>query len=280
MLNSDVKALIIATVELYSTVPLTQAIIDEGVKKLTEAKNLLTQSEDVNDGDIKEKFESLYSVDRSKDAYEIPYIAREYYYHTFGLSENVKIGFFVDTYSQDGFQEIEHNVFKISIFVDHNLHKVLYVNDGSHIMDLGILSEGEHVISFEALDIYGRRSYRDYFEIRVKEKETINRYEITNEDLNKYGVIKDGSADTTESFNNMMNELSKTYNYLVIPQGTYLSTIDTSFIPPSNVTIDLNGSTLKLQEKQVGSGCRQLKFMQGEDIHVINVMILTLLTVL
>ena len=40
----------------------------------------------------------------------------------------------------------------------------------------------------------------------------------------QYGVIKDGSADTTESFNNMMNELSKTYNYLVIPQGTYLST--------------------------------------------------------
>ena len=34
----------------------------------------------------------------------------------------------VDTYSQDGFQEIEHNVFKISIFVDHNIHKVLYVN--------------------------------------------------------------------------------------------------------------------------------------------------------
>ena len=28
MLSSDVKALILATVELYSTVPLTQAIID------------------------------------------------------------------------------------------------------------------------------------------------------------------------------------------------------------------------------------------------------------
>ena len=45
MLNRDVKALIIATVELYSTAPLTQAIIDAGVKKLTEAKLLLNQDD-------------------------------------------------------------------------------------------------------------------------------------------------------------------------------------------------------------------------------------------
>mgnify|MGYP006388181821 FL=1 len=32
MLSGDVRALIIATVELYSTVPLTQLIIDEGVE--------------------------------------------------------------------------------------------------------------------------------------------------------------------------------------------------------------------------------------------------------
>ena len=56
MLNSDVKALIIAAVELYSTVPLTQAIIDDGVKKLTEAKLLLSKenkpSEEINEEEI------------------------------------------------------------------------------------------------------------------------------------------------------------------------------------------------------------------------------------
>ena len=49
MLNSDVKALILATVELYSTVPLTQAIIDAGIKKLTEAKNLLLKDEPIEE---------------------------------------------------------------------------------------------------------------------------------------------------------------------------------------------------------------------------------------
>ena len=49
MLSSDIKALIIATVELYSTVPLTQAIIDDGVKKLTEAKSLLLKDEPIEE---------------------------------------------------------------------------------------------------------------------------------------------------------------------------------------------------------------------------------------
>ena len=48
MLSSDVKALILATVELYSTVPLTQAIIDDGVEKLTKVKELLIKLPDDN----------------------------------------------------------------------------------------------------------------------------------------------------------------------------------------------------------------------------------------
>ena len=41
MLSSEIKALISATVELYSTVPLTQALINEGINKLTKVKELL-----------------------------------------------------------------------------------------------------------------------------------------------------------------------------------------------------------------------------------------------
>ena len=41
MLSSEVKALISVAVELYSTVPLTQTLIDEGTNKLTKAKELL-----------------------------------------------------------------------------------------------------------------------------------------------------------------------------------------------------------------------------------------------
>lgn len=44
MLNDNIKALIESVVELYSTTPLTQKLIDEGVEKLNIAKSLLTSS--------------------------------------------------------------------------------------------------------------------------------------------------------------------------------------------------------------------------------------------
>ena len=47
MLSGDVRALIIATVELYSTVPLTQSIIDEGVLKLKETVRLIKEQQEM-----------------------------------------------------------------------------------------------------------------------------------------------------------------------------------------------------------------------------------------
>ena len=46
MLSNEIKALISAAVELYSTAPLTQALIDEGTNKLIEAKTLLLNQEE------------------------------------------------------------------------------------------------------------------------------------------------------------------------------------------------------------------------------------------
>ena len=50
MLSSEVKALISAAVELYSTVPLTQVLIDEGTNKLTKAKELLLSQKEEPSG--------------------------------------------------------------------------------------------------------------------------------------------------------------------------------------------------------------------------------------
>ena len=46
MLSSNVKALISEVVELYSTTPLTQSLIDDGVNKLIKAKELLTNGKE------------------------------------------------------------------------------------------------------------------------------------------------------------------------------------------------------------------------------------------
>ena len=65
MLNDDIKNLILGTINLYGNSNLNQAIIDEGVQKLKQAKELLTED---NNEPIK-----------SFDEEEIPFICINYY---------------------------------------------------------------------------------------------------------------------------------------------------------------------------------------------------------
>ena len=51
MLSNEIKALISAAVELFSTAPLTQSLIDEGTNKLIEAKTLLLNQEEKEEND-------------------------------------------------------------------------------------------------------------------------------------------------------------------------------------------------------------------------------------
>ena len=58
MLSSNVKALISEVVELYSTTPLTQSLIDDGVNKLIKAKELLS----IEEGEETQKKEYIHWI--------------------------------------------------------------------------------------------------------------------------------------------------------------------------------------------------------------------------
>ena len=74
MLSSEVKALISAAVELYSTVPLTQALIDEGINKLIDAKELLINQKENSEGQIENK----YKVWLFNALYDTNYVENEF----------------------------------------------------------------------------------------------------------------------------------------------------------------------------------------------------------
>ena len=71
MLSSEIKVLISATVELYSTVPLTQALIDEGINKLTKAKELLLSQKE-------ESPEKQYKIWLFNSLYDTNYVENEF----------------------------------------------------------------------------------------------------------------------------------------------------------------------------------------------------------
>lgn len=201
---------------------------------------------------------------------EIPYIAREFYNHTFKPNQRVEVGFYIDTDTMDLYEKDIVSLFRIKAYVDHKLVSIKVFKSGSHIFDFGVLAEGEHILALEGEDIYGRKSFRDYFEIRVKDVTIVNRYEITLDDLKNYGVKNDYTEDVCEPMTTMLEELSKNYNYLVLPQGTYKTAIDKTIDIPTNTTVDLNGATIKMEEGKAGNHALQLRILQCEDTHVIN----------
>ena len=278
MLNEKVKSLITNTIDLYSDTNINQEIINNGLLKLVEARDLLKNQEienpDIEEDSLKTEFELqknniIQPLPIGADL-EIPYIAREFYNHTFKPNQEVEVGFYIDTDTMDFYEKDIVSLFRIKAYVDHDLAFTKVFKSGSHIFNFGILSEGEHILALEAEDIYGRKSFRDYFEIRVKDETAVNRYEITLEDLNKYGVKNDYTEDVCEPMTIMLEELSKKYNYLVLPQGTYKTAINKTIDVPTNTTLDLNGATIKMEEVKSGHSATQLRIRQCENTHVIN----------
>ena len=273
LISSKTKELInlaILNLELES---ITESKINKAINYLNEAIIQMKEESTLVD-DLEREFELQKNSITQPLPYEadleIPYIAREFYNHTFRPNQEVEIGFYIDTDTMDFYEKDITSLFKIKAYVDHKLLSTKIFKSGSHIFNFGILTEGEHILALEGEDIYGRKSFRDYFEIRVKNESAVNRYEITLDDLENYGVKNDFSEDVCEPMTTMLEELSKNYNYLVLPQGTYKTAINKTIDVPTNTTIDLNGSTIKMEEGKAGSKAVQLRILQCEDTHVIN----------
>lgn len=274
MISNKTRELInLAIYNLESNNP-TQEVINKANSYLKEAIKQVKNENTSTGEDLEKEFELQKNTLTQPLPYgadlEIPYIAREFYNHTFKPNQRVEVGFYIDTDTMDFYEKDMVSLFRIKAYVDHKLAFTKVFKSGSHIFDFGVLTEGEHILALEGEDIYGRKSFRDYFEIRVKDVTVVNRYKITLDDLRNYGVKNDFSEDVCEPMTIMLEELSKNYNYLVLPQGTYKTAIDKTIDIPTNTTVDLNGATIKMEEGKAGNHALQLRILQCEDTHVIN----------
>ena len=265
MLNDNIKGLILETINLYGNNNLNQGIIDEGAQKLKQAKKILTVDNSEPSSNLKDEYDEQYNIHKDDNvlALELPYVNREFYEHTFLPNENVLIGFYVDDNEESYYRSEIKSIYKLVMYDNHEVVKVDYIHSGSQQMNFGKLAEGEHVLSYEVQDIYGRKSFRDYFEIRVKTPTVKSEYIIADSEI-------PSNSDSIEWLNQLILDLDESYNYLTLPTGTYKMKFGETLMLKDNLTLNLNGSEIVLEEGQVGNGNLQIDIKQCYDTHVIN----------
>ena len=265
MLNDNIKNLILETINLYGNSNLNQGIIDEGTQKLKQAKKIITEDNKESSSNLKDEYDKQYNIHKNDNvaALELPYVNREFYEHTFLPSEDVLIGFYVDDNEESYYRSEIKSVYKLVMYDNHEVIKVDYIHPGSQQMNFGKLAEGEHILSYEVQDIYRRKSFRDYFEIRVKTPTVKSEYIIVDSEI-------PSNSDSIGWLNQLILDLDESYNYLTLPTCTYKMKYGETLMLKDNLTLNLNGSEIVLEEGQIGAKNLQVDIKQCYDSHVIN----------
>ena len=260
MLNKRIRE----SIELLSKRPLSQTDINTATDILTLAVDDL-KNEDIPSSGLSEEYNNLYDTHKNDNvvAKELPYVNREFYKHTFVPNEDVLIGFYVDNHKETYYRDEITDIYKLFMYVNHELIKIDYIHPGSQQMNFGKLAEGEHILSYEVQDIYGRKSFRDYFEIRVKEPTVKSEYIVSDNEIPT-------DSDSIEWLNQLILNLDENYNYLTLPTRTYKMKFGETLALKDNLTLDLNGSEIVLEEGQAGNKGIQVNIQQCYDTHVIN----------
>ena len=223
-----------------------------------------------------------------RDMYEkVPYVSTYYFEPKPDYRQEVVIPIYITDYEQSEYLKNDTTkAIDLLYEVDGQEYYIRDMKLGDNEVNLGKLTIGEHYFALQAIDkTTGLTSHKLYNDLLVvdPEKEKITEeqtYQITDEDLAKYKINKESSTEESDLINTRdgLNQLfvdiqAKGYRKCILPEGTYRiqSTNRTECIKiPSYLTVDMNGSTFKLDTVKENIGALLVSFNNVDDAHLIN----------
>ena len=221
---------------------------------------------------------------------EVPYISTYHINAKIKSNETATIEFYVTDWEQTEYFDDKVLNFTLKYGVD-GVEYEKEVTSGDNFITLPQLSIGEHEISMQIIDEYGRCSHVLWNEILVvDENYSPNYYVMTEQDLTTYKINNANSQDeadlenTHAGINQLWQDKAEDYDGIIMLPGTYrikqVGWVDDgegtgrhvntySLMVPSNFTIDLNGSTIK-QHVYEGDASVLICFFDCFDSHLIN----------
>ena len=223
-----------------------------------------------------------------RDMYEkVPYVSTYYFNPKPDYSQEIVIPIYITDYEQSEYLKNDTNkTIDLLCEVDGEERYLKNIKLGDTEVNLGKLTVGEHYFALQAIDrTSGLKSHKLYNDLLVvdPEKEQITEeqtYQITEEDLKQYKINKEGSTaeedvvNTRDGLNKLFVDIQeKGYRKCILPKGTYRiqSTNRTECIKiPSYLTVDMNGSTFKLDTVKEDIGALLVSFDKAIDAHLMN----------
>lgn len=215
--------------------------------------------------------------------------------------------YFTDWYQREYYYDDNSLKFNIRLDVDGNVSYINNVGAGDYDLSLGVLDVGEHNFSIEVEDVaHKTKSHRLFNKILIvddgndiTEDET---YNVTTADFVTHNITLNlDETATSEQLTNNRHGLTDLFAYyhnegyrkIVLPENSYIrinmqiadeteldafkKIIPKPVVVPTNTTIDLNGSTIKLHpydDRDYGAKGtiynNMIVFKECVDSHLIN----------
>lgn len=217
-----------------------------------------------------------------------PYISTYYFNPKPSCKEEIKIPIYVTDTDQKEYLDLDDSKrFDILVEIDGKATYVRDVKPGDTTVSLGKLSEGNHYFALQSIDKdTGLKSHKLYNDLMVINPDTYaikssETYTMTTADLSTYKINNANSTDaddlvnTRDGLTRLFSDLkAKGYRKCILLKGTYRingeKARNNCITIPSYFTVDMNGSTFKLDTiTSSNEGCIA-RMDDATDAHLIN----------
>lgn len=232
--------------------------------------------------------------------FKMPYVSTYYFNPKPTIYDNIQIPIYITDYEQSEYLNNDTSITLDIIYeVDGESKTISNAPLGDYTLTIGQLREGKHIIAIQTLDKRtGLKSHKLYNDLWVVDPATSEisasqTYYMTDDDLELYKINNSNSADATDVVDTrdgltklFADKQAEGYRKIVLLEGIYR--IDgedasghrmNSIFIPSYFTVDMNGSTFKLNtilsdinasEKDPGTSGSIIKMEDVVDAHLIN----------
>jgi hypothetical protein len=224
---------------------------------------------------FQEYLSPIYQNDETPAINRVPYISQYYIQPKVDAGKDVVIDYYVTDYLQSEYAfDDTSQVFTVDFWINGKKQSVANVKAGDNSFTLKGLPKGKVLLAFQATDSKGRKSHRLFQEFLVVDprEEAIPESKIFHPDLQKFGIYNDDThpVETTAGLTKMLQWASDNgYRKVLLPQGKYLLDENMPVNMATQLTLDMNGSTFRLNPSDL-KGIVMLEIAHCFDSHVVN----------